>query len=112
MATLAQLLVVTYGRGADDGVIHLARQYFEDISELDWVSLGADDVVPAGRRVATVVIASRVEGGIPTASLGAIYSWEFPELDRDTFVQELIASGWHKIAESSLPEALGARTDA
>jgi hypothetical protein len=111
MATLAQLLVVTYGRGADDGVIHLARQYYEDIAELEWVSLGNDDSVPTGRRIASCVVPSRVEGGVPTANLGAIYSWEFPDAARDALIQELIASGWHKIAESPLPEALGARAD-
>jgi hypothetical protein len=111
MATLAQLLVVTYGRGADDGVVHLARQYYEDIAELEWVSLGTDESVPTGRRIATRVVPSSVEGGIPIANLGAVYSWEFPDAERDAFIQELIASGWHKIDESPLPEALRARTD-
>jgi hypothetical protein len=107
MATLAQLLVVTYGRGADDGVIHLARQYYDDIAELEWVILGSDESAATGRRIATLLLPSPVDGGIPIANLGAIYSWEFPEVERDALIGELIASGWHKIAETLLPEARG-----
>ena len=103
MATLAKLLLVCVGRGADDGVIHLARQYYEDISELDWVRLGADGDAHPDRRIATSVVPAPVEGGLPVANLGAVYSWEFPDTDRDALLHELIASGWHKIAEWPLP---------
>ena len=103
VATLANVLVVFSGRGADDGVIQLARQYYEDICEYEWVSLGAERNAHTGRRIATSVLPAPVEGGLPVANLGAVYSWEFPDTDRDALLQEMIASGWHKIAEWPLP---------
>ena len=70
---------------------------------IDWVTLGVDGDVYTGRRIATSVLPAPVEGGLPVANLGAVYSWEFPETDRDALLQDLIASGWHKIAEWPLP---------
>lgn len=103
MATLANVLLVCAAGGTDDGVIQLARQYYEDIAEHEWVILGTDRHAHTGRRIATSVLPAPVEGGLPVANLGAVYSWEFPESDRDALLQDLLASGWHKIAEWPLP---------
>ncbi len=93
VATLANVLLVCVGRGTDDGVVQLARQYYEDISEHDWVTLGVDGDALPGRRIATSVLPAPVEGGLPVANLGAVYSWEFPDTDRDALLHDLIAAG-------------------